>query len=251
MRSAKNPMKHSLRLLPALVVLTGCGGGGGGSSSASSSSPTPVADPNTGPGQAAVSVVWPSRARGLSAAANSVVLVVLRGSTTLQTRLVARPDDGAASVVSFANLPLGTLTIRMSAYASADGSGSPLSTGTSALSAAQGTPTPVAVAMDPVAASLSLSTRVLGVPENATLGLAVTATDATGTTLPDAVAGVRWTSDAPAIASVSGSGASATVTGVAVGQTTIRATLVRADGTTVSAEVAVTVSATGGTVTVH
>ncbi len=244
-RSNMNPLlRFATGLVVALVALEACGGGG----SAGSSSPS--TDSDTGPGQAAFSIVWPSRGRSVPVTANSVMVAILRSGKTLRTGLTVRPSDGSPSVASFANLPLGTLDVQMSSFASTDGTGVALSVGTMSMTPVVGVPTPVAIPMDPVAATLSLSTSTVAVPQNATTGLSVSALDAAGNAMSIADDAVRWTSDAPSVASVTGSGTQTNVTGVSVGSTTIHATLTRADGTTLTIAAFVNVTATGGSVTV-
>ena len=239
-------------LVVALVVLGGCGGGSGGSGGGSGSSTTGSTQPDANVGKAAVSIAWPSSSgRSVPVGANSIRLTLLQNGSTLQTTVAARPADGSPSVVSFANLPLGALALRLDAYASNDGSGSLLATGTMTIDAVDGTPTPTAASLDPVVASLAFPTKTTSVGKGATVTLSVGATDATGTAILLPTGGMVWTSDAPGVATVSGNGATATVTGVAVGTTTVHATLTRADGAVVAATIGVTVSDTGGTVTIH
>lgn len=247
MKPALSPLRLSTGLVVSLVTLAACGGGGGGGGTAAS-------DPDTGPGQAAVDVVWPSRGRDVPVGANSVVVAVLRNGKTLKTGLAVRPSDGSDQVVAFANLPLGTLDATLTAYASADGTGAALSTGSLSLTPVQGLPSPVssaAAGMIPIVASLALSSSTLNVPQNASIGVSASGRDAAGTAVALSAGAVRWTSDAPSIASVSASGVDASVTGVAVGTTTIHAAYTRPDGVGVTVSALVTVSGTGGTVTIH
>ena len=83
----------------------------------------------------------------------------------------------------------------------------------------------------PVTVTISPATTQLGIGGTATLSAQVT-----GGTAADR-ANVAWSSSSPGVATVSGSGISATVSGVAPGSASIRAS---AGGTTGSASVTVT-----------
>src|SRR5687767_9416471 len=110
--------KSRMRIRPlipvfALFIVFGCGGG---SESAES-------------GRAVFTVVWPARSRLIPVASNSIKVEISRNGTEVAEKVIARP----ATSVAFENLPVGDLSVTVTAHPNADGSGTAQARGTAPL----------------------------------------------------------------------------------------------------------------------
>ena len=260
-------MKHLRRLFVLLsaapFALVACGGGGsqGGSPSSSANtsagadsggSPAEATADGTGTGTGTVSVVWPARGRAIPTAANSILVKLTSGNSTVAQQLIVRPSTGA----TFTNLPYGSLGVSVAAYPNADGTGVAQATGTGTMAVTIGIPGAASVSLASAVAYLAISPSAPTIGKGTAGTLTVSAHDASGNIVPLSTGGgtesISWTCDAPAIASISGTGPTATATGLAVGSTTVHASFAaNGAGATVSTSTGLSVVAGSGTVTVQ
>ena len=113
LRSTSPPLlSTTLLLLATQAVLSGCGGHKGGSTARR--------------GKLHFSVQWPteSEARVIPSNAQSLVVEIKQSGTMIATATITRP----ATTWTFNDMPTGNLTVQATAYASTDGTGTPLAT---------------------------------------------------------------------------------------------------------------------------
>jgi len=212
-RESLRPMarvRHRASTVLATLALAACGGGGGEGGAPVTPSPTVVTVAVT-PASAQIAV---GQTAALVVAARDASGNVIGGravSWSSASPAVATVD--ANGVVSGVSAGSATITATISGVA-----------GTSAITVTS-----------PQVAAVTLAPSILSVVEGGSATLTATARDAAGGTLADRP--VTWASSAPAIASLSGSGSSATVVGVAAGSAVVSATI---GGITASAPVTVT-----------
>lgn len=203
-----------------LPLLAGCGGGG--------SAPNLAASGLSGGGRALVHLQWPSRSRLVPQASNSVVLTIKKGDASLGSRTLTRPDgDGAVvSTAEFTNLPVGTFTLKATAYPNADGTGTAQATASQDLTITDGQ------TASPTITMASTIDHIVVTAENGTTGillghtthtsqLIATPKDAAGNTVLTTAANLSWQSSDTNKVTINSSGLA---TGVAYGGATITAT---------------------------
>lgn len=212
-----------------MLFLIGCGGGGSLSGGGGG---------GNGGGSALFTMDW-SNAANLTRAvpisnANSV-----RITCGLQTQIITRPDTRA----TFTGVPVGTQGYTISAYASTNGTGTPLGTAQGTLLIARGDEARCALTTDTaditeLTIAGTLPGQSLAVQVGKTLQLGATVRTDEGAVVLLAGSQLEWETTTPDIASVTSSGL---VTGITAGAAAITATV---RGTTVSDEATVTVQTT-------
>ena len=234
-----------LALLSTLSLLAGCGGGspGGGS-------------PLVPKGAAVLNVVWPPRDRQIPVAANSLKVTLSLNGAAVASQTIARPAAGTTSTsTNFPDLPIGSLGVAVSAFPNADGTGVAQAMGTGTMAVASGTPGAVTVSLVSTVASLAVTPSALHIGKGSTGTISASALDAAGNIVLLATSGsepIAWTSSAPTILSVSGTGPTASLSGLLTGTATITARFVTDDaGDALTASTGLTVVAGSGTVTIR
>jgi hypothetical protein len=197
------------------LTLAGCGGGGGAGSGGSGGSGVH----SSVTGRVQVTLQWASGARQVPQNALSVRLNIFRpDGSPLLSRLFVRPNSGVTTSAETFELPQGTLTFSAQAFATHDGAGTPL--------AQFQTNAPV-VGGQSNSLNLTLGSTIAQVaikPDNipftgAPVTINAVALDAQGNTvLTDQW---EWSNSNPNVIGLVPNGASATLTGVGPGSTTI------------------------------
>jgi sugar lactone lactonase YvrE len=154
----------SLMLL-LLILQFGCGGNGGSGAS-------------TGKGAAALSITWPSRARLIPAAADSIRIVISEAGVILANQLVVRPAGGGTSNLTISDLKPGTPTLTATAYPNVDGTGTAQATGVTNVTIVENRTTNVSLTMNSTIDHLEVSPSPIAVLVGADTQLVVTAKDA-------------------------------------------------------------------------
>jgi hypothetical protein len=203
-------MRYLAALLSTLLILSlfGCGGG--------SSSSTQGGGKATS--RATITVRWPDRSRVVPAAANSLQISIMDGTTSLSSQLAVRPATGGTVTVSFDSLPVGNFAIAATAFPQADGTGTPLAAASAPLALLAGQTTTFSLTLASTIDHLEISAPASQIVSGATLALGVTAKDATGAVVLLTPGKLTWTSSQPATATVDTNG---TVTGALSGSATI------------------------------
>ena len=232
-------VRGSSRILLAVftLLLAACGGHVGGG----------VASPTTkGKGKATIWVKWPAvSARLIPASAQSLVVTVRKGDAAVGTLRVKRPDASG----TLTGLPYGTLAVEVKAYADADGTGVAQAVGTGTMVVTEETPGTVAVSLASTVTRLTIAPTT--VETGYTTSVTAAAQDADGAIVPIGSETLTWTVDDAGVVTVSGTGLTATLRGVAPGSTTVYASMASDDaGGRVTGDGAVTVAAPSPSVTV-
>lgn len=109
----------SLVLSIGIVVASGCGGNS--ETQTDHTTPEPLRN-----GSASFSVQWPApeSARLIPSMAKSIVITITKSDgTTLAEQKMVRPAGGGLTSVTFADLPIGAVIAKASAYPNVDGTG--------------------------------------------------------------------------------------------------------------------------------
>ncbi|MBC8141663.1 MAG: hypothetical protein H7Y38_09520, partial [Armatimonadetes bacterium] len=103
-----------------LVLLSGCGGG---------SDSKPTTEASRAQGTVSMTIKWPkpSGTRVIPQSTRSIT-VTITGARGTQTQTVTKTPDGTPSVITFTGLALGSYTATANAYATTDGTGTPVAT---------------------------------------------------------------------------------------------------------------------------
>lgn len=206
--------------LPALVLATfavGCGGSDTfGQTLRSHKSPFP-----NGPlsGNVAVRVAWPrSTTRVIPGASLAIRIEARQGATVVASRLLASPTTTA----TLTDVPIGTTTVRATAYATAGGTGVALAANEIPVTVTDGgtVSAPITLASTVSTITVTPTTVTILLSILSWRDLTVVAKDASGTVVPIAAGDWEFTSSQPLIAQVSASGR---ITGLLPGNTTITA----------------------------
>lgn len=185
----------------------GCGGQGGSSGPAAT-------------GGLLLHVEWPARSgRYIPAAANSLKVIVTQEGKALAEAVLVRPEDGAPATQVISGLPVGTVWLEVTAYATPDGTGTPLAAGTTTAKVSAGTTQPVHLTLASTVARIEISPAQVTVKPGETLQMTALALDSRG----NIVIGVdfTWATSDENIARIDAQGL---LTGVAEGTVTISAT---------------------------
>jgi 6-phosphogluconolactonase (cycloisomerase 2 family) len=205
---------HFIRIAFVLGLLTGCGGGSHGG----------------GTGKLNLTVHWPQRTRLIPDASNSIKAVLTHGSTTLDTKTLARPTEGPwTTTVTFDNLEAGEVLLTATAYPSAEPGPSDVAqaAGSAPASIVGGQTTAVTVTMDSTIDHVEITPVSPSVEVDKTAQLTMTAWDKpghTGSIVLTTPGKITWQSGSTANATVSSPGNPATVTGKAAGSSVITVT---------------------------
>jgi len=232
----------ALPLLLVLAVLGGCGSSSG-------------SNPNQG--ALTFTIHWPQAGRLIPLAAKSIRIVLTpeEWEGPMESRqaspppivaeqLVPRPPEGQdTTVVTFSNLSPGHLVVTATAYPNSDGTGTALAIGYVYVCIEAGKTASATLTMSSTATGVSVApSGPVEVIVGESMSLSATAYDALGNTLLTSPSAWQWTIGDSSVATLSASGASCTVTGVAVGRTTITVTEQESG---VSAQIALTVQPSG------
>ncbi len=210
------PRRHMLRLLGGGLLLatvgdaiTACGTG--------SSAVT-----GRGTGKAVVNIAWPARSRLIPAAANSVVITLMNGTTKVASQVVARPTTASSSSATFSGLTPGNLQVTAAAYPSTDGSGVADSAGSSTVTITAGATANVSFTMSSTVKSLMISLATGAASLNTGVYVQATATgvDASGNSVLLTPSHIQWSSNS----GNAGVNSTGLISGVTGGVATISAT---------------------------
>ena len=195
------------RFLAALVcgiaaLLVGCGGGNGGSA---------------GPGRAVFNIAWPAASRLVPIGANSVKITLSTGAGTTLTQTAVRPQP----TITFTGLQPAQFTATIASFASADATGTALTTSTVPVAVTASATTThdlnPEVAINSLVSDFALADLVPG--QAVTIHL--TGSGANNAVVPLNDRTITWTSSDSSKVSVSSAGV---ITGVAGGSAVITAT---------------------------
>lgn len=215
----------------ALAILWSCGGGGSNFAVSGNRS-----------GQATINVNWPSVSRSRLIPAESVSLIAkfTDSNNHLQsTTVIPRPDAGGTSVTKIKNLPVGDLTLEVTASPNPDGSGTAQARGSTKvkIEADKDTPVPITPVSTIVRISLD-SGGSFALPVGGSRDLNESCFDAANALVLIGTTTEKWQSSDSSVATVDFAG---TVRGVKNGKATIKFTETESG---VSAEAVVTVADT-------
>jgi hypothetical protein len=186
------------------------------------SSGTPAGTQPAQTRRALFQIAWPARpsdtSRLVPAAANSVQVTILSGTTVVSSQLAVRPAAGGSTTVTFDSLPVGAFTVSAAAYPQADGTGTVLATATAPLSLFSAQTTQFSLTLQSTIDHLELSVPATTVNAGTTMQVGVTAKDATGAIVLLTPSKLAWNSSNTSVASVDGSG---NVGGLFAGATSI------------------------------
>jgi hypothetical protein len=229
------------------LAAAGCGGGSGSGSGNSTQASN---------GTASLVVNWPTRSRLIPLASNSITVSLSQAGTVIASQTVARPASGSTSTVNFSDLPYGTIAVSASSFPNSDGTGNAQAIGSGTLKEVFGTPGAITISMASTVTKLAITPNPIACGKGLTTNLTASATDANGNIVLLSVGTANevlsWTTGSSAIATVSGTGPTAVLTGVDQGTTTVSASLVVNDsGATVTGSGSAPITAGTGTVTVQ
>lgn len=196
-------------------------------------------------------MIWPADlppSRVIPQAAQSILVEIKSGSTVVSSATLAKPTTTA----DFTELPVGALTVEVTAYPTTDATGTPLAYATvPATIVADGTAT-VNVTLASTIDHLEITPTTLTIGVSASQQVTVTAKDVNGNVVLVDPSAISFVSSNPGVASVDSSGN--VTAGSSVGSTTI--TVTEGDsGKTISLPVSVvpnvSVSPTSKTLTLN
>lgn len=204
--------------LSALIGVTGCGGSGGRAPSALRG------------GRALFSVHWPAPTRLIPGAAKMLAVTVYDNGVPVAHQTVSRPTNGATtSQVTLTGLPYDVLTVGVKAYPKDAESGTPQATGVAEMTVSEDQPGTASVALASTATQISI-----GKPTKTWVGdassVTLSATDKDGNiVLLSSGAGsepIEWSVGDSTVATITGTGPTATLTGIGKGDTQIHARMI-------------------------
>jgi len=206
----------------ALLLIAGCllplfGGG----CSSGNQGVQPVSARASGRGTVQVKIQWPAVPKGrlVPIACQSIQVNLLQALSSFVSQTVARPTSGTSSTVNFQNVPAGVWDETALAYPTTDATGTPQAEGSQSVTVVADTVTTTPdLVMD---STITLVT--VNVPNSAVLvggsptTLTSSASDSRGRLVLTAPSNMQWTLQATTVASLTPSGASAALQGLAVG----------------------------------
>ncbi len=146
------------------------------------------------------------------------------GSNILATQTAVRPNNGGATTLTFNTLPVRTLTVISTAYPNANGTGTPLSTGTISIAVQSGKTASQTLTMASTIDHLAVDYNRTDLLQGETATVNVTAYDAANAVLLLTPGAVQWSSSDTNKISTTATGTSTTLTGVGAGPATITVT---------------------------
>jgi len=176
-----------------------------------------------GSGGIALRVIWPSEGgtRLIPSATRSVKVEISQGAETLVTDVISRQEGQSEVSRRYENLPVGSITVRVSAYSSTDGTGVALAKGEVNVEIQLNTYASVSITMASTITDVEVSPNTSAIKVGEQLQMTATAKDEAGNVVMVPEGGFSWESSNPTVASVDGSGL---VTGLAEGSAVITAT---------------------------
>ena len=227
------------KIIPVCIVLggfsalsvAGCGSGGGNHSPATPTASTVTAA--TSGGRATISLRWPdsavptatSRAGRLVPTASFSVSVSFldANGAVLQTALLVRPvNGGTVSASTFSNLPPGNLTVQATAFPNPDGTGVAQASVSGQALIVQNQLTPVSLTMNSTITRVEILPVIVQFTGNGATTLNAAAYDASGNLV--LTNQWKWENSDPNIIALVPKGATADITALNVGQTTVTLT---------------------------
>lgn len=204
----------------SLAILAGCGGHGAA-----------VGSLGDGKGKAILTVKWPSRTRQIPVASNCLVVTLSKdGQQVGDPQKIARPTgDHPTTTATFSGLPHGDLSVDVKAYPNSDGSGVAQAAGGGTLTVSGDLPGAVTVALGSTVDTLSIDDIPTAFANSDVVTVKVSAKDKDGNVVllssGDASEPVTWSVDDQSVATVTGTGYQAKVTGGNIGATKLHASL--------------------------
>lgn len=172
----KHPFLNKMQALALLsllfpltfaATLTGCGGGSGADQPAQSSTSSPGA---SGTGRATFTIKWPEltpASRLIPKATKSIVVEAyydprnyyeqLGPAYLVDKKTVTREEGKDTATVTLENLPIDQVLVRARAYATTDGTGTPLAQGNQFLTVTEGTPATIKLIMNSTIKALKIT----------------------------------------------------------------------------------------------
>ncbi|RYG85432.1 hypothetical protein EON77_05590 [bacterium] len=159
-----------LSILGSVATLSGCGGGGGGSHDDGGVIANPM-------GRVHINVTWPiSKSRAIPTNAHSIKLEMKDGATVAMTSMIVSP----ATSTTMADVPVGTWTLRATAYESTDCTGVAIASADSPVIVIDGGTASVSLTLASTIDHLEYSPNPFIVGVGTSLPLIVTAKDTAG-----------------------------------------------------------------------
>ena len=207
-----------------VLSLSGCGGG-----SMKTASPSLSQAVSATGGRAQISLRWPDApvqtGRLVPVDANSIRVSFLDGNgAVLQTALVVRPaaGGGAVSINTFTDLPPGVLTVTAVAFPNADGTGNAQAAVAGQATIVQNQLTQVNLTMGTTIVRVEILPVIVLFTGNGTTTLNAAAYDAANNLV--LTNQWKWENSDPNVISLVPNGATADITAVGTGQTTVTLT---------------------------
>lgn len=179
-----------MALIAVLVLLAGCTG-----------ERTPV----TPRSRVAVQVTWPASGRLIPAAAASLLVVVRAGDYDAR-RVLARPDGGGTTNAVFEAVPVGSVTVTVTAHPAADGTGTAQARAVTTVETRAGQVTPVNLTLQSTIARIDVNPATTTLLLDETVTCTATPRDAGGNLVLIAPGNLQWSSANPAVATVDAAG---------------------------------------------
>ncbi len=211
-----NVLQASLFALIALftVALIGCGGGGKSTRAA---------------GHATITVIWNTTGRGaktrlIPLAANSIRIAILDGSASIASKVVSRPTSGNSTTQEFNELPVRSLTLSVSAFASSDGTGTALAVSNDTLIVTANTTVEKTLNLVSTIDHMNVSYAQSTLLKDEVVGITATAFDAEGNAVLLTPSALTWTSSDAAKVKADATNTGANLTGMGAGAANVTVT---------------------------
>jgi len=191
-----------------------------------------------GSGGIALKIIWPSEGgtRLIPTATKSVKVEIIKVTNILLTDVIPRQEGQSEVSRRYENLPVGSITVRVSAYSSTDGTGVALAKGQVDVDIQLNTYAPVSITMASTITTVEVTPNPATISVGEQLQMTATAKDEAGNIVMVPEGGFSWESSNPGVASVDSNGL---VTGLAEGSAVITATE-KESGKSGSADISVT-----------
>ena len=219
-----------LSLFGTTATLAGCGGGGGGGSTDGGVIAIPV-------GRVKVDVAWPKASREIPTNARSVKIEAKDGVLTVGSALIVFP----ATTAMLTDVPCGDLTLHATAYASTDGTGTPLAVADSPVTVTDGGTSTVALTLASTIDHLEYEPNPFIIGAGGSLPLVVTAKNLAGQSVMIDPSSLTFSSSNPALFTIAADGKVTAGTGLGIGTITVTESSSH-KSLTIAAQVAVGIS---------